>query len=252
MNYDEELYGANDFRNYELCHHGILGQKWGVRRYQNSDGSLTSDGRKRYGSSNRNSSDRGNDTRKFHLTSKQKTALKIGAAVAGAALAAYGGYKIYQAVQMVDRDSMKTASDIINKTLRHEAIDASTSAKIFSKTGQASQIANVGKKLKSSEGLKKYIAETTAEQIESGRTASNIKKATAQAIKNDVVDAKDLLKTSRLSPFRNPFMDKTDTNKYRRMLLNERSAKINQENIDDAIRFYEQVRSQIANLKTSI
>ena len=32
----------------ELCHHGILGQKWGVRRYQNSDGSLTDEGKKRY------------------------------------------------------------------------------------------------------------------------------------------------------------------------------------------------------------
>lgn len=32
----------------ELRHHGILGQKWGVRRFQNADGSLTPDGRKRY------------------------------------------------------------------------------------------------------------------------------------------------------------------------------------------------------------
>lgn len=33
-----------------LEHHGIKGQKWGVRRFQNSDGSLTAAGRERYGS----------------------------------------------------------------------------------------------------------------------------------------------------------------------------------------------------------
>lgn len=33
--------------NNELYHHGIIGQKWGIRRFQNRDGSLTPAGRKR-------------------------------------------------------------------------------------------------------------------------------------------------------------------------------------------------------------
>lgn len=33
----------------ELYHHGILGQKWGNRRFQNEDGSWTPEGRERYG-----------------------------------------------------------------------------------------------------------------------------------------------------------------------------------------------------------
>lgn len=32
----------------ELYHHGILGQHWGIRRYQNKDGTLTPEGRRRY------------------------------------------------------------------------------------------------------------------------------------------------------------------------------------------------------------
>lgn len=40
--------GDQTMDNY-LIHHGILGQKWGVRRYQNPDGSLTSEGKEHYG-----------------------------------------------------------------------------------------------------------------------------------------------------------------------------------------------------------
>ena len=31
-----------------IAHHGIKGQKWGVRRYQNPDGTLTEAGKRRY------------------------------------------------------------------------------------------------------------------------------------------------------------------------------------------------------------
>lgn len=34
--------------NDELYHHGVKGMKWGIRRYQNTDGSLTNEGRLRY------------------------------------------------------------------------------------------------------------------------------------------------------------------------------------------------------------
>ena len=42
------MYYMRPLRPDELYHHGVKGQKWGLRRFQNADGSLTADGRKRY------------------------------------------------------------------------------------------------------------------------------------------------------------------------------------------------------------
>jgi len=37
---------------HELYHHGIKGQRWGIRRFQNEDGTLTAEGKQRYGIDN--------------------------------------------------------------------------------------------------------------------------------------------------------------------------------------------------------
>ena len=45
----EAYYAQENDENESLMHHGIKGQHWGVRRYQNTDGSLTPEGRRHWG-----------------------------------------------------------------------------------------------------------------------------------------------------------------------------------------------------------
>ena len=47
MTEQNQYYGA--LTDEFIAHHGIQGQKWGVRRFQNPDGSLTDEGRRRLG-----------------------------------------------------------------------------------------------------------------------------------------------------------------------------------------------------------
>lgn len=96
-----------------LQHHGIKGMKWGVRRYQNEDGTLTPEGKKRYeddgngGYKKRSRYDRlydkyktlGYDDEKAAKAAKGRVAaersLVVMGGIAVAAVGAYAGYRIY-------------------------------------------------------------------------------------------------------------------------------------------------------------
>ena len=73
-------------QNDYLIHHGILGQKWGVRRFQNEDGSLTPAGKQRK-----------------KMDDKTKDYIKKGALATASVLLVIGAYKAPKIVHNVNR-----------------------------------------------------------------------------------------------------------------------------------------------------
>jgi hypothetical protein len=93
----------------ELYHHGIKGQKWGIRRFQNKDGSLTKRGEKRY--EKQSAKPRGEyslDTKYESITGEKKRFRKggirdaLGAVGAGVAGLAAGGASLVGAKTALD------------------------------------------------------------------------------------------------------------------------------------------------------
>ena len=74
---DTIFISAKDLTPDYLEHYGILGMKWGVRRYQNKDGSLTPEGQKRYGSDGVNNKDNFEYSQQFYQDLGQDAIDKI-------------------------------------------------------------------------------------------------------------------------------------------------------------------------------
>lgn len=98
-----------------LAHHGIKGQKWGIRRFQNPDGTLTSEGRSRYGIKDR-------------LQNIDKDRLKKIGTYAGAAVAVgAAAYLIYKNPEVVSK-ALKTFGDKTAKAIGSAAERAGQAA----------------------------------------------------------------------------------------------------------------------------
>lgn len=73
------LYGVDSDDN-SMAHHGIKGQQWGRRRYQNPDGSLTELGKKRYKTYEEKKKEWAKDPKKVYKHKKEFTTEEIEAA----------------------------------------------------------------------------------------------------------------------------------------------------------------------------
>lgn len=71
-----------------LEHYGILGMKWGIRRYQNADSTLTAAGQKRYKNDTPEQIER-SERRKAKVVKTAKRVAKVGVAAGTAALAVH-------------------------------------------------------------------------------------------------------------------------------------------------------------------
>lgn len=114
-----------------LMHHGIKGQKWGVRRYQNPDGTLTEAGKKRYGTVENF------EQQSAAKDAKRKRILRRLAGGAGLAVGAAAG------VAASKNENVKTKAAELNDKLNSKTVKAgkdkenmSPSEKVVRETGK--------------------------------------------------------------------------------------------------------------------
>lgn len=104
--------------NGELYHWGIKGMRWGVRRYQNKDGSLTKAGRKRYAEENEKLKAREKEIKGREKAAARQAKLDAKKAELDAREAALKGGKPKLAKKLDDDSKVKSIKDMTDDELR--------------------------------------------------------------------------------------------------------------------------------------
>ena len=128
----------------ELYHYGIKGMRWGVRRYENDDGTLTEAGKKRYSK----------EEKKQRKKEKLKKIGKAAGLTAAAAATLYGSKKIYK--------KFRTPEDI--RAIKKERLKDSRNRFKISSDKLKEKIARLE--------TEKRLKDLTYEQIAPGRKAA--------------------------------------------------------------------------------
>lgn len=118
-------YSGAEHDTHSLEHYGVKGQKWGIRRFQNSDGTLTSAGKQRYGKSSNPRRDIRKDVKadieKAYKLGKRGTYL--GYASIAADKRAASKKASYEKSLINDPAELKRST--VNKRIKSEAANAS-------------------------------------------------------------------------------------------------------------------------------
>lgn len=110
---DYRAYVENDYNS--IYHFGIKGQKWGIRRYQNPDGSLTPEGKKRYLNPDGSLNERGRKELGRNYLKDRKYAGRVARGALGTAAAAafakeYGRFKFSDLAEKEKNAFVKNAN----------------------------------------------------------------------------------------------------------------------------------------------
>lgn len=184
-------------KEFELKHYGVKGMKWGKRKPRYIP---VGNARRAGNTAQSGSSSNSEAARKAARKSKAKRALKIGAAVAGTALAAYGTYKLAQHLQNKrSQSAMQKAQDYINNNVYRKVrdtkfTDGSREMDFVTRTGN--KITTAGARGNVGKAVGKHNAEVVAKGRQMYKDATNTKLDRGLA---KVVNAGDTVKAKAKS-----------------------------------------------------